>query len=134
MRNQLSATRILQHLPCGIFGFLLRPMQACRATGTMALVDPIPVFVSEYRPVIVSHCCLFLAAPHKRRSVSTAPTPTPPLKGRGFSVVTPPQSPPWRTCPRRRFRSEEHTSELQSLMSISYAVFCLQKKNKENIT
>src|SRR3546814_3992175 len=26
-------------------------------------------------------------------------------------------------------RSEEHTSELQSLMSISYAVFCLKKKN-----
>src|SRR3546814_6246196 len=28
------------------------------------------------------------------------------------------------------FRSEEHTSELQSLMRISYAVFCLQKKKK----
>src|SRR3546814_8914497 len=28
----------------------------------------------------------------------------------------------------RSFRSEEHTSELQSLMRISYAVFCLQKK------
>src|SRR3546814_3350715 len=28
----------------------------------------------------------------------------------------------------RRIRSEEHTSELQSLMSTSYAVFCLQKK------
>src|SRR3546814_2131583 len=28
-------------------------------------------------------------------------------------------------------RSEEHTSELQSLMRISYAVFCLQKKNKK---
>src|SRR3546814_7837726 len=27
-------------------------------------------------------------------------------------------------------RSEEHTSELQSLMRISYAVFCLKKKNK----
>src|SRR3546814_5579004 len=27
-----------------------------------------------------------------------------------------------------RFRSEEHTSELQSLMRISYAVFCLKKK------
>src|SRR3546814_5349739 len=27
-------------------------------------------------------------------------------------------------------RSEEHTSELQSLMSISYAVFCLKKKNR----
>src|SRR3546814_10351078 len=31
-------------------------------------------------------------------------------------------------------RSEEHTSELQSLMRISYAVFCLKKKIKENKT
>src|SRR3546814_8696789 len=30
-------------------------------------------------------------------------------------------------------RSEEHTSELQSLMRISYAVFCLEKKTKDNI-
>src|SRR3546814_4553865 len=30
-------------------------------------------------------------------------------------------------------RSEEHTSELQSLMRISYAVFCLKKKTKNNI-
>src|SRR3546814_8742696 len=30
--------------------------------------------------------------------------------------------------PERHFRSEEHTSELQSLMRISYAVFCLKKK------
>src|SRR3546814_1594882 len=30
---------------------------------------------------------------------------------------------------RLGFRSEEHTSELQSLMRISYAVFCLKKKN-----
>src|SRR3546814_4777961 len=29
-------------------------------------------------------------------------------------------------------RSEEHTSELQSLMRISYAVFCLKKKNKHH--
>src|SRR3546814_3593795 len=32
----------------------------------------------------------------------------------------------------RSFRSEEHTSELQSLMRISYAVFCLKKKNQNN--
>src|SRR3546814_7581975 len=32
---------------------------------------------------------------------------------------------------RPRARSEEHTSELQSLMRISYAVFCLKKKNKQ---
>src|SRR3546814_4739430 len=31
---------------------------------------------------------------------------------------------------RAKKRSEEHTSELQSLMRISYAVFCLKKKNK----
>src|SRR3546814_10488350 len=31
-------------------------------------------------------------------------------------------------------RSEEHTSELQSLMRISYAVFCLKKKNKTTNT
>src|SRR3546814_1753476 len=30
-------------------------------------------------------------------------------------------------------RSEEHTSELQSLMRISYAVFCLKKKNKQQL-
>src|SRR3546814_1041778 len=34
-------------------------------------------------------------------------------------------------CPR--LRSEEHTSELQSLMRISYAVFCLKKKITRNI-
>src|SRR3546814_7321285 len=34
-----------------------------------------------------------------------------------------------RACPR----SEEHTSELQSLMRISYAVFCLKKKIKSTI-
>src|SRR3546814_4906651 len=30
-------------------------------------------------------------------------------------------------------RSEEHTSELQSLMRLSYAVFCLKNKNKQTI-
>src|SRR3546814_11303222 len=47
--------------------------------------------------------------------------------------------PPHRTLPRhpptdggsRDHRSEEHTSELQSLMRISYAVFCLKKKKKK---
>src|SRR3546814_10898023 len=47
---------------------------------------------------------------------------------------------PYQICTpsRRRLRSEEHTSELQSLMRISYAVFCLKKKknhiNKHNET
>src|SRR3546814_1409527 len=36
--------------------------------------------------------------------------------------------------PAREARSEEHTSELQSLMRISYAVFCLKKKQNKNHT
>src|SRR3546814_9503754 len=35
---------------------------------------------------------------------------------------------------RVAMRSEEHTSELQSLMRISYAVFCLKKKKKSHIS
>src|SRR3546814_2902455 len=36
----------------------------------------------------------------------------------------------WLPSLNMRLRSEEHTSELQSLMRISYAVFCLKKKKK----
>src|SRR3546814_6870249 len=43
-----------------------------------------------------------------------------------------PQAPAADAVPQNEARSEEHTSELQSLMRISYAVFCLKKKNKTN--
>src|SRR3546814_1937883 len=50
-------------------------------------------------------------------------------------VMTPP---PRGTCPlpcdTTGGRSEEHTSELQSLMRISYAVFCFKKKNNNKHT
>src|SRR3546814_9659485 len=58
------------------------------------------------------------------------------LPGRGLEVIRQGVAP----CPEVAFfeavqchgsqRSEEHTSELQSLMRISYAVFCLKKKNQ----
>src|SRR3546814_5692073 len=66
---------------------------------------------------------------------------TPPSCGTGVSWVLPKTKP---RRPRRRSlkhsrsvvpvqrRSEEHTSELQSLMRISYAVFCLKKKKINN--
>src|SRR3546814_9181874 len=38
----------------------------------------------------------------------------------------------WPLVVPTRKRSEEHTSELQSLMRISYAVFCLKKKNRDH--
>src|SRR3546814_10085075 len=46
----------------------------------------------------------------------------------GHVVGEVPQTP--RGIDGKRLRSEEHTSELQSLMRISYAVFCLKKKKK----
>src|ERR1051326_9441270 len=44
-----------------------------------------------------------------------------------------PSDPP-PSSPRTSSRSEEHTSELQSHSFISYAVFCLKKKQNNNIT
>src|SRR3546814_5451864 len=49
-------------------------------------------------------------------------------QGHGFRCI-----PPENTFGSLMGRSEEHTSELQSLMRISYAVFCLKKKNKAYI-
>src|SRR3546814_1623833 len=55
-------------------------------------------------------------------------------RGAGPEEVPAADRPARRSRPVRRFpagrRSEEHTSELQSLMRISYAVFCLNKKTK----
>src|SRR3546814_4953974 len=48
------------------------------------------------------------------------------------SPPRPPRSPPRPRRPRPSCRSEEHTSELQSLMRISYAVFCLKKKTSKH--
>src|SRR3546814_5075794 len=71
------------------------------------------------------------ALPHIGRSVRS-----PRRSRRGGDAAA---TPPWRRgrrCPRRSQghgggRSEEHTSELQSLMRISYAVFCLKKKKQK---
>src|SRR3546814_5147465 len=56
-----------------------------------------------------------------------APTPALTASSSRFSVpVMLVSTKSWRLCVATR--SEEHTSELQSLMRISYAVFCLKKK------
>src|SRR3546814_9612869 len=56
------------------------------------------------------------------------------ISGRRSASDAPGAAPPFHPT-HRSPRSEEHTSELQSLMRISYAVFCLKKKKKKkNIT
>src|SRR3546814_961365 len=51
---------------------------------------------------------------------------------RAFAFRKANQAPTARPMPMKICRSEEHTSELQSLMRISYAVFCLKKKNTKS--
>src|SRR3546814_1860444 len=62
-----------------------------------------------------SACC-WLLPPRKRMRIVE------PL-GHSFAI--------WNAARVRPMRSEEHTSELKSLMRISYAVFCLQNKKKQ---
>src|SRR3546814_7064269 len=72
--------------------------------------------------------------PHLPRSISHCRSPVRPSKApsdRARSHWTPPRNGRFRP---ESPRSEEHTSELQSLMRISYAVFCLQKNNPTNNT
>src|SRR3546814_6280867 len=52
-------------------------------------------------------------------------------QAQGLSRVLRPPRPPEMREQQHDRRSEEHTSELQSLMRISYAVFCLKKKQKK---
>src|SRR3546814_2611523 len=73
----------------------------------------------------------------RRRPSVDAPGPA----IRGWTELSSKATPPRRRCrssthrsmyQSRAKRSEEHTSELQSLMRISYAVFCLKKKTDYN--
>src|SRR3546814_10737986 len=70
----------------------------------------------------------------KRRKTAESHSPKLPER-HGAECITlenPSVSAENRSRPKRHTeRSEEHTSELQSLMRISYAVFCLKKKNKK---
>src|SRR3546814_7094282 len=84
----------------------------------------------------------------RSRRVPPFRSPRPGRRGEGGSLHPRRKRPRSRACRssflsrrigRRRpssllgTRSEEHTSELQSLMRISYAVFCLKKKKRKNI-
>src|SRR3546814_6987818 len=71
-----------------------------------------------------------------RRTIRAAP-PGPPREADDRAFI--PKCRRKRGQPQRRIegrlrRSEKHTSELQSLMRISYAVFCLKKKKNTNTT
>src|SRR3546814_10451547 len=76
---------------------------------------------------------LFRSCHRSRRDVSGG---EPGSSSTSLSTRQSPSGYPPRLCdrPRPRLRSEEHTSELQSLMRTSYAVFCLKKQIKTTHT
>src|SRR3546814_534968 len=96
------------------------------------------------RRIVVDEKDRLLGGKETHAGLSVRRKPAPP-SGEGTSVSVPPKprmmslaiaspspSPSGRPVTKGvNSRSEEHTSELQSLMRISYAVFCLKKKTKQ---
>src|SRR3546814_5333004 len=70
-----------------------------------------------------------IGTPYIGTSAGATSTSVPAGPGGSPTTTTPATS--TTLSPTTTIRSEEHTSELQSLMRISYAVFCLKKKNKQ---
>src|SRR3546814_16734701 len=65
------------------------------------------------------------------RRLRSARAAAPPEKHRATAAAGGSRAGNHAPIPKRNARSEEHTSELQSLMRISYAVFCLKKKKND---
>src|SRR3546814_18100993 len=109
---------------CCFVLMIRRPPRSNRTDTLFSLHDALP------------SCCVVHSPPWRRPGSSGGDQPATAAK----SVVVPVGSscsthvsfepPPCEELTIIEPRSEEHTSELQSLMRISYAVFCLKKKNK----
>src|SRR3546814_2950855 len=101
-RHQLRTGRAAAARRGAGLGFRSRPRRRARRMGQFAQPRP-----GDGRHREAAQAVLFDAVPVVRLAAAD--------RGQGRAI---------------RRRSEEHTSELQSLMRISYAVFCLKKKNK----
>src|SRR3546814_1553678 len=99
---------------CDFFFFFLMIRLPPRSTRTDTLFPYTTLFRSHRR----EYSSRIGEIPHETPMALATYTPT---RGYLFHLRLP--------SSRRKMRSEEHTSELQSLMRISYAVFCLKKNN-----
>src|SRR3546814_13960975 len=96
---------------------------------TLSLHDALPISFADERETRP-------AAPHRPPAVRPRfcrARSRPFASARSGYARARPSAPQPRAAPQggQTLRSEEHTSELQSLMRISYAVFCLKKKKKQ---
>src|SRR3546814_5123880 len=114
-------------------------MPRSRAALAMTGAAPVPVPPHDFGHARARLSDNGAPARHGERGEQTAPLSYPlPCPGSGgcsgASVwLQPPNAPQilaWSTGAVLHPRSEEHTSELQSLLRISYAVFCLQKQQE----
>src|SRR3546814_8822053 len=83
---------------------------------TLSLHDALPISLSSYALAAARHMHQYGTTREQLAEVAVA--------ARKWAQLNP------EAFMRDPLRSEEHTSELQSLMRISYAVFCLKKKKK----
>src|SRR3546814_3679206 len=101
-----------------------------RSPHAHAEIDAIDVGEAAVMPGVLA---IFTGEDVARWGLGPLPCAMRPQPKSGTTMCRPPR--PALATGRVRYvgeaiRSEEHTSELQSLMRISYAVFCLKKKNK----
>src|SRR3546814_8995251 len=101
------------------------------------------VFMVEYMDVLMIVYCFFeLYGDHRDLHVLTHSFPTRrssdlfmgPWQFKRYLRPISKELRAWKRESHKDHRSEEHTSELQSLMRISYAVFCLKQKNFTSLT
>src|SRR3546814_8011833 len=98
--------------------------------------DPAPTVFYTYGPPLSLHAALPISLCRRRLTLALAPATgscSPATRSRSARASS------MRAAATRRsrlaasaVRSEEHTSELQSLMRTSYAVFCLKQKNDQH--
>src|SRR3546814_10265639 len=103
------------------FFFFLMLRRPPRSTRTDTLFP--------YTTLFRSPACAFSTPPS-----AFAPAPASPLRNQEIVMSSDARRERPNCCWSVLERSEEHTSELQSLMRISYAVFCLKKKTKKSTT
>src|SRR3546814_8911219 len=99
------------------------------------LVRGLAALVRRRLPLLVSVQYTVLSRPtvtHSGRSIRVAPA----TRAAALVLISTSacELKSMSVCAGSEPRSEEHTSELQSLMRISYAVFCLKQKNKQKHT
>src|SRR3546814_7257641 len=111
-------------MSCVLYFFFLMIRRPPRSTRTDTLFPYTTLFRSQVR------CAGEQGAPGFETEQPDFAVPLTSTRQSAFQGAGPRSQ--WPRHPPRRssgVRSEEHTSELQSLMRISYAVFCLKKKN-----